>query len=1144
MTAVWTRHAWAQGCSRLALVVAGGAALANVAAFAQAQPATAATEPQADPAAQDQEIVVSGYRASLQSALESKRRSNEVIDTINAEDIADFPDANLAESLQRLPGVTIDRDNGEGRTITVRGLGPDFTRVRLNGLEALSTSGSNDSGGTPNRSRGFDFNAFASELFNSLTVRKTASAEVDEGSLGATVDLVTARPFDYKGLRFGLSAQGAYFENGGKVSPRFAGLASDQWETGIGKLGLTFSGAYSKASRVTDSYSRTVASYDYGYSRPFAVPTLNASSPTGGIPEREGFAAPSTAVCNGGTSAAPNLNGVIPGINITRQAACDSQRGSDPAAYALLYPNGGAIRQYVNGTTIQTTPGSTVITPTLPGLSRQELEQERIGLTASFQWQPAQGTLLSVDGVYSRFKNRSDFYQISTIGLNRFNNTTSGYNSATTGSPALYSSCATSGAGGVAISCQGSEGTGAVLPGFANSTNPFNLNAYDYYNNPQSAGYIPNGNGLALIDALVGKPSTRVLEANVNSDNPDQPWADYLKLGNIDYRSADDGNEYTTTFKQLSATLEQDIGERLRLTIVAGYSESVNKSLGLLSDLIRLDSGQGTAGNDYFVYDERDGGDMPRLDFGFDAADPANWDTVKGFSVLRVQARHTKNDFRNFRADLDWTAFDQDHLKFGFAWRRFGFETQELRRVSQEAVSPTLLEAGSTVAATGRVIDWGSGLDVPEGTTRRFWAPDNRKMAAVFGFDCDCINKYGDFRLSSGGASNNLGLNYAIRETDTGGYVQYDYDRMLFGMGLRGNLGLRFAHTEIAADGLTTIGAPITNTNSYDDWLPSLNAVLEIRQDLLVRFGAAKVMARPTLSQLAPGITSFSVPGVAGATTGGSISSGNTKLNPFRATNLDLSAEWYFAPGALISVGLFNKDIGSFPQRLLAEGRLSELFDPSVVEALRAGITATTPAGDAQRAYLDGDYPFSFSQPRDAPGGYIRGLEANFQANLTFLPGFLRNFGIQANYTYIDSKLTYIIDTGSATRPQLTGDAPFLGASPHSVNFTLYYETPRFSGRVSTAYRSKYYTVYPLQSGTCAPGYCLTPLINDFAGSQPTTNVDASFSYRIADGISLTLEALNLTNQTSNRFSLADSEIITQYASTGRQFFFGVRASF
>src|SRR5204862_6620987 len=128
----------------------------------------------------------------------AKRNDNGRVDVSGAEGIADFPDTNLAESLQRIPGVAIDRDAGEGRQITVRGLGGDFTRVRLNQLEALATTGGTHSSGGANRSRAFDFNIFASELFSRLTVRKSPSAEVDEGSLGATVDLQTGRPFDYR----------------------------------------------------------------------------------------------------------------------------------------------------------------------------------------------------------------------------------------------------------------------------------------------------------------------------------------------------------------------------------------------------------------------------------------------------------------------------------------------------------------------------------------------------------------------------------------------------------------------------------------------------------------------------------------------------------------------------------------------------------------------------------------------------------------------------------------------------------------------------------------------------------------------------------------------------------------------------------
>jgi outer membrane cobalamin receptor len=121
-----------------------------------------------------QEVVVTGYRSSLEKAIDIKRDMNAEADTILAEDVGKFPDQNLAESLQRIPGVAITREEGEGREITVRGLGPQFTRVRINGMETLTTTGGPDNEGGVNRTRSFDFNIFSSDLFNSLTVRKTA----------------------------------------------------------------------------------------------------------------------------------------------------------------------------------------------------------------------------------------------------------------------------------------------------------------------------------------------------------------------------------------------------------------------------------------------------------------------------------------------------------------------------------------------------------------------------------------------------------------------------------------------------------------------------------------------------------------------------------------------------------------------------------------------------------------------------------------------------------------------------------------------------------------------------------------------------------------------------------------------------------
>src|SRR6201996_8750965 len=188
-------------------------------------------------------ITVSGFKASLERALDAKRDAANSEDSILAEDIAKFPDVNLSESIQRLPGVALARDQGEGREIAVRGLSPLFTRVRVNGMEAITTTGSEDVNGGTNRGRAFDFNVFASDLFSGITVHKTSQADVEEGSLGATVDLKTAHPFDHQGFTMAASAQGGYNDLAGSFNPRTAALVSDTFLGG--KLGVLASAAYS-----------------------------------------------------------------------------------------------------------------------------------------------------------------------------------------------------------------------------------------------------------------------------------------------------------------------------------------------------------------------------------------------------------------------------------------------------------------------------------------------------------------------------------------------------------------------------------------------------------------------------------------------------------------------------------------------------------------------------------------------------------------------------------------------------------------------------------------------------------------------------------------------------------------------------------
>ena len=236
--------------SPAAAVVTTGAAAAEA---AQPAPATTpgATGDSATAAAQQQQaqgqsqaIVITGFRRSLQQALNIKRQSTSEVDAIVAEDIAKFPDQNVAEALERIPGISITRSGGEGNQITVRGLDPQFTQVRLNGLETIATSAEDASS---NRDRAFDFNVFAAELFRSVVVHKTAEAALDEGSMGAVVDLNTGGALaNHIGFTFVANAQASYNDLSKNWGPRLSGLVG--WKNQAGTLAVQASAAYQRSN--------------------------------------------------------------------------------------------------------------------------------------------------------------------------------------------------------------------------------------------------------------------------------------------------------------------------------------------------------------------------------------------------------------------------------------------------------------------------------------------------------------------------------------------------------------------------------------------------------------------------------------------------------------------------------------------------------------------------------------------------------------------------------------------------------------------------------------------------------------------------------------------------------------------------------
>lgn len=210
----------------------GSYALAGFSGMAAAQDNTPMIE----------EIIVTGIFGSLQRSMDIKRDGQGIVDAISAEDIGKFPDTNLAESLQRITGVSIDRANGEGSRVTVRGFGPDFNLVTLNGRQ-MPTSALEDTSASATRS--FDFANLASEGVSGVEVYKTGRAAIPTGGIGATINILTNRPLDNPGLKTSFSTKGVIDEStdkGKTVTPEVSGIYSQTFADDT--FGVSISGSF------------------------------------------------------------------------------------------------------------------------------------------------------------------------------------------------------------------------------------------------------------------------------------------------------------------------------------------------------------------------------------------------------------------------------------------------------------------------------------------------------------------------------------------------------------------------------------------------------------------------------------------------------------------------------------------------------------------------------------------------------------------------------------------------------------------------------------------------------------------------------------------------------------------------------------
>jgi iron complex outermembrane recepter protein len=329
------------------------------------------------------------------------------------------------------------------------------------------------------------------------------------------------------------------------------------------------------------------------------------------------------------------------------------------------------------------------------------------------------------------------------------------------------------------------------------------------------------------------------------------------------------------------------------------------------------------------------------------------------------------------------------------------------------------------------------------------------------------------------------------------GYVRVDFQGDVAGLPIRANIGTRATFTDRESAGNIDIPGggtqPVSYRKSYTDVLPSGTLTLDLRDDLLLRLAAARVVATPPLSDLAAGFT-YSIVSNTG-------SGGNPMLDPYKAAQADLSLEWYFGSGNLLAASVFTKDVESFTKITVTPETLTGFINPNGTGNV-----------------------FLISRPDNGSDGKVSGFELNYQQSLSFLPAPLDGIGLQANYTYADSETPIVDELTQKTLP-----LPLL--SQNSYSLIGYYEKGPLSSRLAYTFRDSYLL---LVQGAALGG-------SRYVDDQ--NQLDASISYALTGSVKVLFDGQNLLRNPEIQFD-GDSARVASVRINDRRYFIGASVTF
>ena len=1122
------------GVSSIAL----GGFLTGGAALAQDRPQTTETEEAgdteqgADPTLLDDNvIVVSGIRQSLANSQDIKRDADTVVDAITAEDIGALPDRSVTEALQRVPGIAINRFAGsndpdhfsvEGSGVTVRGL--NFVRSEFNGRSAFAAG----VGG-----QALNFADVPSELLGSVIISKNATAEQIEGGLAGTVNLNTRKPFDKDGLRIAFSGEANYGDFRKEWTPTGSLLVSNTWDTEIGRFGLLASGSYSRIKSRADGLQ--IANYQTRDGQ------LVRAANTGNV-----------YVCRNPLPAPTDTMTLPPG-----NAACGNfgSAGADGFADYADYrvaPVGGQFRT-------------------------QEFDRKRDGLALSAQFESIdRRTLVTAEFIRSHttndwgeytFEAAPDLTEYSTYPLG----------------------CQQNANGPNQVDNVGTINPDDETPPRAQCpVGGYQDFVYDE-NNLFQSGYI--------VDASNG------WRGAVNNYDPTlgTGGSPYVPIGGSQNSLARRQVADEITNEDYSINLRSELTDRLTLTMDAQYATSKKENLDF-----------SVFGSSFTDSELDITGDLPVviphkpqfLGYTWSAPSPelggateAEYFTDPRFQFWRAAMDHAElstGDQFALKADLDYEFDEDSFIRRAKVGARFQGRSQDVRYTTYNWGMLSEVWSGS------RPINF---ADTPADQSTRYEFP-NFFRGEVPGppgasyYSGDLIDDYDGsvafFRsiqalteqaggsptwnplAARPGANADGYLPTEIQSVDQDDYALYGMltfgsDTLFGDVRFSGNIGLRYVNTSVISrgsrgpgsvdslniadpfdvrcaerarpaelgggnvrpGGICTIGQAAYEDlqdfvdgsfnftqvrNDYDFLLPSLNLKFGLTNDLILRFAASKVITPPDNGLIRNYFTSSIDP--TGNFTG---SAGNPLLVPASAKQFDASLEWYFAQVGSLTLNGFYKEIENF-----------------FYQEVRQDVI-TNGSGDTRPVTVRGPANFDGT-------GKVKGFEVAYQQTFDFLPSPLDGFGVQANYTYIDSEglpNSFLnageVPNNSTVAP--SGNLPLEQLSKHNYNVAGFYEKGPLSVRAAYNWRSRFLLT---AADVIFPYYSIF--------NEPTGQLDASIFINVSDafdipgGIRIGVQGVNLLNEvtrTSQAYTGDPDRLAPRsYFMNDRRFSFIIRGNF